>query len=132
MTEIYLELAFLSQMVKGLIERAKEGDREQTWQLQQFTHKLLADSNSDGSYGSDPFGMNNFSRPTHKLPPQKTAKAFQLIHEMKANELFHVIKLNMLYDSDHAMKYILRQKFQSNIGKKVTEIIIPRPYRGES
>jgi len=132
MTEIYLELAFLSQMVKDLIERAKEEDLEQTWQLQKFTHKLLADSNSDESYGSDPFGMNNFSQPAHKLPPQKTAKAFQLIHEMKAKELFHVIKLNMLYDFDHAMKYILQQKFQANVGKKVTEIIIPRPYRGES
>ena len=129
MTEIYLELSFLSQKVKGLIERAKEGDREQTWQLQQFTHKLLADSNSDGSYGSDPFGMNNFVKPTNKLSTQKTAEALQFIHEMKAKELFHVIKLNMLYDSDHAMKYILQQKFQSNVWKKVTEIIIPRPYR---
>ena len=132
MTEIYLELGFLSQRVKDFIERAKEGDREQTWQLQQFTHKLLADSNSDGSYGSDLFGMNNFSKPAHKLSPQKTAEAFRLIHEMKAKELFHVIKLNMLYGSDHAMRYILSQKFQSNGGKKVTEIIIPRPYRNGS
>lgn len=132
MTEIYLELAFLSQRVKDLIERAKEGDREQTWQLQQFTHKLLVDSNSDGSYGSDLFGMNNFSKPDHKLPPKKTAEAFQFIPEMKAKKLFHVIKLNMLYDSDHAMRYILQQKFQSNVGKKITEIIIPRPYGSRS
>jgi hypothetical protein len=132
MTEIYLELAFLNQMVKSLIERAKEGDREQTWQLQQFTHKLLVDSNSDGSYGSDPFGMNNFLKSSNKLSTQKTAEALQFIHEMKAKELFHVIKLNTLYDSGHAMKYILQQKFQSNVGKKVTEIIIPRSYRCES
>ena len=128
MTEIYFELGFLSQRVKDLIERAKEGDREQTWQLQQFTHKLLAESHSDRSYGLDLFGMNNFSKPDHKLPPKKTAEAFRLIHEMKAKKLFHVIRLNMLYDSDHAMRYILSQKFQSNVGKKVTEIIIPRPY----
>ena len=129
MTEIYPELAFLSKMLKELIEGAKEGDKEQTWQLQQFTHKLLADSRSDEPNGPDHFGFNNFSRSTRKLSPQKTTDAFRLVHEMKAKELFHVIKLNMLYDSDHAMRYILQQKFQSNVGKRVTEVKTPRPFR---
>lgn len=132
MTEIYQELAFLSERLKDLIERAKEGDKDQTWQLQQFTHKLLADSLSDGPNGPDYFGVDNFSKSNYNLPPQKSTEAFQFIHQMKAKELFHVIKLNMLSGTDYAMRYILEKKFQSHVGRRVTEIKTPRPYRGES
>ena len=129
MTEIYPEIPFLSKMLKDLIERSKEGDRKQTWQLQQFTHILLDYSYSNRSHTSDHFGFNNFSKSNHELPHPKTLEAFQFIHEMKANDLFHVIQLNRLYGTDYALKYILQQKFQSNVGKKVTEIKTPLTFR---